>query len=133
MIKIIKRKFRTLYNLVFNKYIGQIYMLHRVCPFENGKLSCNENMKVSPEYLERFIIDRIAKFEFLNLDQLLSVIKKNINQLNNLSFSPLTMDMLIIIHMHIRFLKNTTYRLQFILRQDLLTEFLYCGGINWKI
>jgi len=79
MIKIFKRKFRTLYNLMFNKYIGQIYMLHRVCPFENGKLSYNENMKVSPEFLERFILDKIDHFEFLSLDQLLDVIKKIYN------------------------------------------------------
>ena len=78
MRKLIRRKFRTLFNLVYNKPIGTIYMLHRVHPFEKGKLSLNENMKVSPEFLERFILERLDKYEFLSLDQAIAVIEKKI-------------------------------------------------------
>jgi peptidoglycan/xylan/chitin deacetylase (PgdA/CDA1 family) len=76
MFKIPKRKFRTAFNLMFNKPIGNIYMLHRVCAYEDGKLSLNENMKVSPEFLERFIVENIEKFEFLSIDQVTDVIIK---------------------------------------------------------
>lgn len=76
MIKLIRRKFKTLFNLVYNKPIGTIYMLHRVHPFEKDKLSSNENMKVSPEFLEQFILERLDKYEFLSLDQVVEVVNK---------------------------------------------------------
>ena len=76
MRKIIRRKFKTLFNLVYNKPIGTIYMLHRVHPFEKGKLLLNENMKVTPEFLERFILERLDKYEFLSLDQAVAVVEK---------------------------------------------------------
>jgi len=79
MLKIIKRKFRTLYNLIYNKPIGQIYMLHRVCLFEEGKISLNENMKVSPEFLEQFIVENLGKYDFLSLDQISNSITKKQN------------------------------------------------------
>lgn len=79
MNKLIKRKLRTLFNLIYNKPIGVIYMLHRVHQFETGKLSLNENMKVSPEFLERFIVDRIGKYEFISLDKAIDVIQKKIH------------------------------------------------------
>lgn len=76
MNKLFKRKLKTLFNLVYNKPIGTIYMLHRVHPFENEKLSLNEKMKVSPEFLEQFIVENIEKCEFLSLDQVAEVLKK---------------------------------------------------------
>jgi peptidoglycan/xylan/chitin deacetylase (PgdA/CDA1 family) len=60
-------------NLI-NKYfsgIGTIFMLHRVHPFEADKLPPNENMKVSPQFLENLIIELKSKgYEFINLDRL---------------------------------------------------------------
>ena len=49
---------------------GVIVMLHRIAPFED-KLSPNEAMKVSPEFLESFIIQALdLKYHFLSLDEL---------------------------------------------------------------
>ncbi|MBX0312365.1 MAG: hypothetical protein JHC31_11445, partial [Sulfurihydrogenibium sp.] len=57
-----------------NKYysgIGAILMLHRVAPFEKDRLSPNENMKVSPEFLETFIeLSRKKGYTFISLDEL---------------------------------------------------------------
>ena len=78
MIKLIRRKFKTLFNLVYNKPIGTIYMLHRVHPFETNKLSLNENMKVTPEFLEQFILERLDQYEFLSIDQAVAVLEKKI-------------------------------------------------------
>lgn len=78
MIKLIRRKFKTIFNLVYNKPIGTIYMLHRVHPFEQEKLSLNENMKVSPAFLDRFILERLDKYEFLSIDQAVAVVEKKI-------------------------------------------------------
>ena len=75
---VLKRKIKTLYKLLFNPSIGQIYMLHRVSPFENGKLSFNERMKVSPEFLEKFILESLGKFDFLSLDQVADILLKKI-------------------------------------------------------
>jgi len=78
MIKLIRRKFKTLFNLVYNKPIGTIYMLHRVHPFEKNKLSLNENMKVTPEFLEQFILERLDQYEFLSIDQAIAILEKKI-------------------------------------------------------
>jgi peptidoglycan/xylan/chitin deacetylase (PgdA/CDA1 family) len=62
-----------------NKYFtgnATIFTLHRVSPFESGKLSVNENMKVSPEFLESFIVDLLAKdYKFISIDRLYEVLK----------------------------------------------------------
>ncbi len=51
--------------------VATIFMLHRVYPFEPHRLPPNENMKVSPEFLERFILQmRALGYEFISLDQL---------------------------------------------------------------
>ncbi len=52
-----------------------IFMLHRVCDFEKGKLFPNENMKVSPSFLENFILKMKSKgYEFISLDQLYDIL-----------------------------------------------------------
>jgi peptidoglycan/xylan/chitin deacetylase (PgdA/CDA1 family) len=62
-----------------NKYFtgnATIFTLHRVYPFESGKLSVNENMKVSPEFFESFIVDLLDKnYKFISLDRLYEVLK----------------------------------------------------------
>lgn len=61
-------------NDLINQYysgIGTILMLHRVYPFEDDKLPPNENLKVSPQFLEKFIIELKSKrYEFISLDRL---------------------------------------------------------------
>jgi peptidoglycan/xylan/chitin deacetylase (PgdA/CDA1 family) len=53
-----------------------IFMLHRVHPFEYDKLSPNENMKISPEFLERFIRELQDKgYEFISLDELYEILQ----------------------------------------------------------
>jgi peptidoglycan/xylan/chitin deacetylase (PgdA/CDA1 family) len=63
-----------------NRYysgIGTILMLHRVAPFEKDRLSPNENMKVSPEFLETLIeLSRRKGYTFISLDELYEILKK---------------------------------------------------------
>lgn len=58
----------------FNIYLSEIatiYMLHRVYPFEPNKLAPNENMKISPDFLEKFILKfKSIGHEFISLDKL---------------------------------------------------------------
>ena len=68
MKRILLHKFKTAYNLYINKPIGTAFMLHRVAPFENERLQPNENMKVSPEFLEKFIQDNLDHNIFLSMD-----------------------------------------------------------------
>lgn len=54
----------------FFKGRGVILMLHRIAPYEN-KLSPNENMKVSPEFLEDFIVKSLeSNIAFISIDEL---------------------------------------------------------------
>lgn len=56
---------------------GVVLMLHRVAPFES-KLSPNENMKVTPEFLESFILESKAQgYDFISLDELYSGLMNN--------------------------------------------------------
>ena len=57
---------------------GTIYMLHRVCPHDPKALHPNENLKVSPEFLERFIIKKRKKYDFISLDSLAEIINSGI-------------------------------------------------------
>ncbi len=51
-------------------------MLHRVYPFEANKLHPNENMKVSPEFLDKFIVELQSKgYEFISLDRVYQILK----------------------------------------------------------
>ena len=62
-----------------NRYftgIATIFMLHRVDHLEKGKLKPNENMKVSPEFLESFIVELLDKgYDFISLDELYDILK----------------------------------------------------------
>ena len=57
---------------------GTVYMLHRVCPHNPAGLYPNENLKVSPEFLERFIIKKRKKYDFISLDSLTEIINSGI-------------------------------------------------------
>jgi peptidoglycan/xylan/chitin deacetylase (PgdA/CDA1 family) len=71
---------KFLYSIPFinNYYSGivTIFMLHRVDNFEEDKLYPNENMKVSPEFLENFIIElKNDGYEFISLDNLHEILQ----------------------------------------------------------
>ena len=65
---------------IFNHFfsgVATIVMLHRVYPFERGKLHSNEAMKVSPEFLERFIQQSIEDgYQFISLNKLYDILEK---------------------------------------------------------
>ena len=53
-------------------------MLHRVSPFEKDKLFPNENMKISPEFLEKIILElKDKKYEIISLDRLFQILQNN--------------------------------------------------------
>ncbi|PAF43792.1 polysaccharide deacetylase family protein [Helicobacter sp. 11S03491-1] len=55
-----------------------ILMLHRIAPLNPHKLPANENMKVSPEFLENFIVHaRKEGYNFISLDSLYEDLCKN--------------------------------------------------------
>ena len=63
-------------NNYFNG-IATIFMLHRVVSFEKDKLFPNENMKVSPWFLEKFIIELKKKgYSFISLDELYEILQQ---------------------------------------------------------
>ena len=57
---------------------GTVYMLHRVCPHNLVGLYPNENLKVSHEFLERFIIKKRKRYDFISLDSLAEIIHSGI-------------------------------------------------------
>lgn len=53
-----------------------IFMLHRVHPFELNKLSSNENMKISPEFLDSFIVElKLKGYQFVSLDRVYEMLQ----------------------------------------------------------
>jgi peptidoglycan/xylan/chitin deacetylase (PgdA/CDA1 family) len=57
--------------------IGSIFMLHRIAPYEKGKLIHNENLKIAPDELENIIkVLKRKKIAFLSLDEVVEVIQK---------------------------------------------------------
>lgn len=62
---------------------GVVFMLHRVCERIHGHLPNNEDLKISPVFLEHVIVKyKNAGFSFLSLDQLYDVLsgKKDISK-----------------------------------------------------
>ena len=60
---------------IINKYYsgtGTILMLHRVSNFETNKIFPNENLKVSPQFLDKFICNlKSNKYKLISIDELL--------------------------------------------------------------
>ena len=59
-------------------YTGRanIFMLHRISTLESNKISANENLKVSPEFLDNFIQQSFSHgYTFISLNQLYSLLK----------------------------------------------------------
>lgn len=60
-------------NLFSEREYGKIFMLHRVAPFEKERLFPNENMKVTPDFLENKIIElKKAGYDLISLDDFYS-------------------------------------------------------------
>jgi peptidoglycan/xylan/chitin deacetylase (PgdA/CDA1 family) len=79
------------YNDYRDRELGVIYMLHRVAPFENDKLFPNENMKISPAFLERTILElRNQDYVFLSLDELYDMLRKK--KFSQKKFAVFTLD-----------------------------------------
>ena len=56
--------------------MATIFMLHRVNELKPRKLHSNDNLKISPEYLNNFIIElKNNGYEFISMDELYSVLK----------------------------------------------------------
>lgn len=70
----IHHKLHLIKKSIFSeKEYGKIFMLHRVAPFEKERLYPNENMKVTPDFLESKIIElKKAGYDFISLDDLYS-------------------------------------------------------------
>ena len=61
--------------------LGFVYMLHRVCQLDKNGILYNENMKVSPQFLENLILSyRKQGFEFLSVDDLYELMRGNRKQ-----------------------------------------------------
>jgi len=57
----------------FKAVAGLVFILHRVHPYEPGRLYDNEKLKVSPDFLEKIIVKYLKNnFEFISLDELAS-------------------------------------------------------------
>ena len=61
---------------------GTVYMLHRVCPHNPQALYPNENLKVSPEFLEKFILKKQKKYDFISLDSLADMLTSETGRTN---------------------------------------------------
>lgn len=58
--------------------MATIFMLHRVHPLDDAKLSPNEDMKISPEFLDQFIVElKHEGFEFISLDKLHKLLEQD--------------------------------------------------------
>lgn len=65
-----------------------IFMLHRVHRFELDKLSSNENMKISPEFLDSFIVELKSKgYEFISLDRVYEILQSGEKVKNKIVFT----------------------------------------------
>lgn len=57
---------------------ASVFMLHRVENIDPNRLLANENMKVSPEFLEKFIINSQKNgYEFITLNELSDLLSSN--------------------------------------------------------
>lgn len=65
-----------------------IFMLHRIAPLDSARITANENMKISPEFLENLILTlRDEGYSFLSLDSLASQLENNSLKEKSIIFS----------------------------------------------
>lgn len=88
ILKFLKNCLRFIYHNTIKKSKGYIFMLHRVDDFENGKLWCNEHMKVTPDFLDSLIIKLKDKYDIIPLTD----VPARLKQKNKRKFVVFTMD-----------------------------------------
>ncbi len=74
----LRKKLAKIYKNYTNPIVGIIYMLHRVDDFEPGKIIHNENLKISPIFLEQFILANQDNYDFISIDTLREILTGNI-------------------------------------------------------
>lgn len=73
---IVKRFYYPIYYFVnFRNVAGYVFMLHRVSDIEPNKLFSNENMKVSPAYLDNFIRQIKNRFNIIHISEIEDYLK----------------------------------------------------------
>lgn len=70
------RRFIRRIRKALNPPIGVVYMLHRVDDFDDTRLLSNENMKVSPAFLDNFIQSCLHTHDFISLDELVAILNR---------------------------------------------------------
>ncbi len=81
ILLILKIKFLKKYFLG----VATIFMLHRVDMIDNNKIFANENMKISPEFLEKFILEMKGQgFDFISIDELYQLLRAEENTQNKI-------------------------------------------------
>lgn len=85
----IKGYLEALYNAIFNKPVGEVYMFHRVMPNDKSIKPIAE-LSVTPSRFEQFIKDRIDKLDFISVDEMYSVMKNK--QKRTKPFAVITFD-----------------------------------------
>ncbi len=85
----IKNIIRPPYHYILKgKPVGYVFMLHRVDDIDSKKLSANENMKVSPSFLDAFLEKYNRDYDFIALKD----IPSRLNDIHNKRFMAFTMD-----------------------------------------
>lgn len=80
--KFVKDQYPMLTSLSRNKLqrhgaIGVVYMLHHITEKDTNRIPTNEDLKISPSFLERLIIKyKKQGFDFISLDSLYDIITK---------------------------------------------------------
>jgi peptidoglycan/xylan/chitin deacetylase (PgdA/CDA1 family) len=76
-------KYAMIHNMLGG--VATIFIMHRILPFEEGKLPPNENMKVSREFLEDFIVSsKKHGYSFISLDRLYEILIQGENTHKNI-------------------------------------------------
>ncbi len=80
--KQLKQRIKWMYNHIRHKNIsmGYVFMLHRVGNIDQSKLMANENMKVSPEYLDDFLKFMKSKYDIVRTEEVPSLLNKERNR-----------------------------------------------------
>lgn len=83
------RMAKKMYHKLFEpKPLGYIFMLHRVGEWEEGKLFSNENMKISPVFLDEQLTKITEKFDVIKLTD----VQKYLTKKQSKKFVVFTMD-----------------------------------------
>ena len=73
----IRKIIKYLYDLIFNRPIGYVFMFHRVAPADNA-LTTIDDLRVSIEYFRHFLLEKQNSFIFVNMDEAVKIINSNV-------------------------------------------------------